>query len=81
MRTGIEQKQAHARSGRTCRHHWVIETPHGATSRGHCKLCGISKRFPNAPEHATWESGSLGRWAARRGVARPAEIRNTGKKS
>ena len=24
----------------TCQHHWLIETPRGATSHGHCKRCG-----------------------------------------
>jgi hypothetical protein len=33
-----------------CRtHHWVVATPNGRrTSRGTCKNCGMTKRFPNA---------------------------------
>ncbi len=60
---------------RLCRHHWVIETPHGATSRGLCKRCGTTKRFPNAAEDALLESGNaMGRWA-RSGVARPTQLK------
>ena len=67
-----EQRRSMARR---CRHHWIIETPHGATSRGLCKRCGASKRFPNAAEDARWEpAAGLGRWSSRRGGARPAEI-------
>jgi hypothetical protein len=62
------------KSARSCRHHWIIETPHGATSRGLCKRCGVHKRFPNAPEDALWEpAAGMGRWANRRGTAKPAE--------
>jgi len=53
---------------RQCRHYWVIESPHGATSKGVCKLCGASREFLNAAPSAYWEddSGSdLGRWSHR----------------
>ncbi len=30
-----------------CPHHWVIETPNGATSQGVCKRCGAVKAHPN----------------------------------
>lgn len=63
---GIAEAPVKRRTSR-CQHRWVIETPHGATSRGLCKRCGATKRFPNAAEDATWEAGSggLGRWANR----------------
>lgn len=63
-----------ARRTSKCQHRWVIETPHGATSRGRCKRCGISKRFPNAADDAITRSGGLGRWSANRGASRPKEI-------
>jgi len=34
--------------GRCC-HYWIIESPNGRTSRGICKLCGITKEFENYP--------------------------------
>jgi hypothetical protein len=76
MSEGIAARQRERARRASCRHHWIIETPHGVTSRGHCKRCGASKRFPNAAEDALWEGASagLGRWSARRGVSRPAEI-------
>jgi hypothetical protein len=33
-----------------CIHHWVIEMPAGATSRGRCKRCGRVRRFRNTAE-------------------------------
>lgn len=66
--------QARRKRARSCQHRWVIETPHGATSRGHCKRCGMTKRFPNASEDAIAKTAGLGRWSANRGVARPKEI-------
>ena len=57
-----------------CQHRWMIETPHGATSRGLCKRCGVTKRFPNAADDAIARSGGMGRWSANRGVSRPKEI-------
>ncbi|MEX2159883.1 MAG: hypothetical protein WEB04_10835 [Dehalococcoidia bacterium] len=67
------------RQRKACRHHWIIETPHGKTSRGFCKRCGLNRRFPNAAESSLWNSSSasLGRWSNRRGVARPTEIRRS----
>ena len=31
-----------------CRHHWVIETADGPTSRGVCRRCGMVKEFMNS---------------------------------
>ena len=30
-----------------CAHHWMIDTPNGETSDGHCKRCGTTKAFFN----------------------------------
>ncbi len=30
-----------------CAHHWMIETPNGESSTGHCKACGATKAFLN----------------------------------
>ncbi len=32
----------------TCRHHWIIETANGPTSRGVCLNCQESKLFNNS---------------------------------
>jgi hypothetical protein len=42
-----------------CRHHWVIDTPNGAVSGGHCKRCGESKAFRNSSEDLMWDSDSF----------------------
>ena len=51
-----------------CRHHWIIDPPHGATSWGQCKLCGARKEFPNSAGDALWERDPLprsSRWGSR----------------
>ena len=35
------------RRRRRCTHYWLIETPHGITSKGHCRRCGMNRRFRN----------------------------------
>lgn len=50
-----------------CRHHWVIDSPHGAVSRGVCKLCRAEREFPNSAQDSLWEgetapSPGSGRW-------------------
>lgn len=42
-----------------CRHHWLIETPHGPTSWGTCKHCGERREFSNASPDAFWERPSV----------------------
>lgn len=42
-----------------CRHHWVIETPNGAVSRGRCKRCGSENEFRNSSEDLMWDSDSF----------------------
>lgn len=75
MSEGLVVRELQRRRPRSCRHHWIIESPHGATSRGVCKRCGASRRFPNAAQDALWEStrSALGRFA-NRGAGRPTKI-------
>ncbi len=37
-----------------CTHHWVIEPPNGAVSKGKCKLCGTDQEFRNSFEYSSW---------------------------
>lgn len=76
MSEGIAVEAREEPATGSCQHHWIIETPHGVTSRGTCKRCGVAKRFPNAAEDAIWESkgATLGRWSGRRPQAKPSEI-------
>ncbi|MEO8458790.1 MAG: hypothetical protein ABI559_13385 [Chloroflexota bacterium] len=30
-----------------CAHHWMIDTPNGESSEGHCKRCGKARAFLN----------------------------------
>jgi hypothetical protein len=38
-----------------CAHHWVLETPAGAVSRGRCRICGALKEFRNSTTDFVWE--------------------------
>ena len=42
----VDPEVAHSQGG-ICKHHWMIETPHGATSNGTCKNCGDEREFVN----------------------------------
>jgi len=42
-----------------CRHHWLIESPHGATSMGICRLCRAQKEFRNSAADGLWDDGPL----------------------
>ena len=74
MSASIAPRERRKRATSKCQHRWIIETPHGVTSRGLCKRCGVTKRFPNAADDAIARSGGMGRWAANRRTARPKEI-------
>jgi hypothetical protein len=59
-----------------CRHHWLIESPHGAISTGICKLCGAQKEFRNSASDMLWEDEPLselsyGRWGQSRDFRAP----------
>lgn len=41
-----------------CRHHWIIETPHGALSGGRCKRCGEQRQFRNSANDYIWDGDS-----------------------
>ena len=42
-----------------CRHHWLIDSPGGPTSKGVCRLCGTERQFRKYLESARWdEDGS-----------------------
>ncbi|MBH52319.1 MAG: hypothetical protein CL785_04110 [Chloroflexi bacterium] len=38
-----------------CSHHWVIDTPKGPISTGHCKICDMSREFMNSIGEANWD--------------------------
>ena len=57
--TAVQEREAPAVA--ECRHHWLIESPHGATSWGMCKLCGERREFSNSASDAIWDGeGVLG---------------------
>ena len=41
----------------TCRHHWLIEPPGAATSKGRCKRCGAEREFRNSANDLPWQVG------------------------
>ena len=42
----------------SCMHHWMIESPNGPTSRGVCKVCGVSSEFRNSMPGSGWDRGN-----------------------
>jgi hypothetical protein len=61
-----------------CRHHWVIDTPNGAVSTGHCKRCGAARDFRNSTEDQMWDSDSFSlngsRYRGRRGSSSTEDL-------
>jgi hypothetical protein len=61
-----------------CVHHWVIDPPNGAVSKGRCKACGEEKEFRNSFEYSSWygnkspapKAGAKGAAAAKPGDAK-----------
>ena len=43
----------------TCKHPWVIESPHGATSAGRCKICNEEREFRNSAADTLWEGDPM----------------------
>jgi hypothetical protein len=76
MSEDVAIQEGRKRAIKNCKHRWVIETPHGATSRGYCRRCGATKRFPNAPEQPIWQFASNNaRRSAKGRTANTKEIR------
>jgi hypothetical protein len=50
-----------------CQHHWIIETPRGATSMGRCKRCSEEREFRNSASDYLWEDESGSGYNAWRG--------------
>ncbi len=60
----------------TCQHHWLIESPSGATSRGRCKRCGEERDFRNSASDHLWEDDSRGGyrpWSGVRAIPRTTD--------
>lgn len=55
-----ERKQAEPATAEVsgCRHHWIIESPHGALSNGRCKVCGEERQFRNSANDYIWDDDS-----------------------
>lgn len=54
-----------------CTHHWVIEPPNGAVSRGKCKHCGIDQEFRNSIEYSSWYGAKSPNANAKKPAAKP----------
>ena len=71
-----EREQPEAPPAPTCQHHWLIETPRGATSKGCCKRCGEEREFRNSASDHLWEadsSGGYSPWSGRRSTPKAYE--------
>ncbi|HEU4759664.1 MAG TPA: hypothetical protein VFT91_06740 [Dehalococcoidia bacterium] len=71
-----EREQPEAPPAPTCQHHWLIETPRGATSKGRCKRCGEEREFRNSASDHLWEDDSSSGykpWSGRRAAPKVYE--------
>ena len=65
-------------SSTVCVHHWIIESPNGRESAGHCKRCGRRRNFANSTENVMWEHTNTLRnspTSGLRNLPRPASSR------
>jgi hypothetical protein len=53
-----EIESTETRTEPTCVHHWIIDSPAGASSMGVCKVCGERREFQNYSGDFIWEGGS-----------------------
>ncbi len=61
-----------------CRHHWVIEAPHGATSFGRCKICDEVREFRNSTADTLWEGDPMRSISKMGGGANRPMVASTG---
>ena len=74
MRTPVIEEQvfqAGIEEEPLCRHHWVIESPHGATSHGICKRCSEERDFQNSATDTLWEGDPMRSISRMGGGSRP----------
>jgi hypothetical protein len=57
-----------------CRHHWLIETPRGATSHGRCKVCGETREFRNSTTDYVWDDDSSSGYGSWSGVRKTPKV-------
>jgi hypothetical protein len=59
MQSPIVEEKSVEQEAPQCKHHWVIESPHGATSLGRCKLCHEVREFRNSSVDTLWEGDPM----------------------
>ena len=52
----------------TCQHHWIIDSPRGAISKGRCKRCREERDFRNSATDYLWEDDSRSGYSTWSGV-------------
>ncbi len=60
-KTAVKERRPEAKAPAQtdeCRHHWIIESPHGALSGGRCKICGEEREFRNSANDYIWDDDS-----------------------
>lgn len=51
---GVETEVLEILEAPTCQHQWIIESPHGPSSTGECRICGEEREFQNYIEGSAW---------------------------
>lgn len=71
METQVLEQTVIEQEAPVCQHHWLIESPHGATSMGRCKRCGVLKAFRNSATDTLWEGDPMSSISKMGAAARP----------
>jgi hypothetical protein len=73
----IEKRQVEAITeveAPTCQHHWKIDSPRGALSKGTCKRCGEEREFRNSTTDYVWDDDSGSGYTPWRGMKSPKTV-------
>lgn len=72
-----ERGRGEAAATSSCRHRWVVETPHGPASKGVCAFCHVERLFPNYIEdpypRSDWVREVAGLGEGAREIPRPID--------
>ena len=71
MQIPVIKEEAIEQEAPQCRHHWVIDSPHGATSMGRCKLCNEVREFRNSAADTLWEGDPMSSISKMGGASSP----------
>lgn len=55
-----QPKVVRTKKKQVCEHDYIVETPHGRTSKGVCRKCGTTRRFPTCVQDILLPGKTMG---------------------